>query len=79
VRRRSVIERSPTGTFVGAALLATTTNVGTTITWAFSSPPPGLPFSIGLCDGQLKVLSTVSWAAQSSWTTDVVATNNGAA
>ena len=76
---RSVVERSPTGTFVGSALLAATTNVGTTITWAFVSPPVGLPFSIGLCDGQLKVLSAVSWAAAQSWTFTVQATNNGAA
>jgi hypothetical protein len=76
---RAVIERSPTGTAIGSALSATTNNVGTTITWAFSGAPPGLPFSIGLCDGQFKVMSAISWTQSTSWTVTVVATNNGAA
>ncbi len=34
---------------------------------------------MGLCDGQVKVLSAVSWAAQTSWTSVVTAKNDGSA
>jgi hypothetical protein len=76
---RAIAERSPTGAFAGTALAAVTQNVGTSITWALVSPPPGFPFSIGLCDGQFRVLTTISWAAAQSWTTTISATNDGTA
>lgn len=64
---RSIVERSASGTFIGAAFSATNPNVGTSITWAFVSPPNGLPISIGLCDGQLRVITPFTWAAARSY------------
>ena len=69
---RSIVERSAIGTFIGTALVAQNPNVGTSITWAFVSPPIGLPISIGLCDGQLRVLTPFTWTAATSYTFTVL-------
>jgi hypothetical protein len=74
---RSVAERSSIGTLVGAPLTALLPNTGTTALWTLISPPAGLPFSLGLCDGEIKVRSTVSWATARSWVVTVQATNDG--
>ena len=68
---RSITERSATGTFIGSALNAINPNVGTSITWAFISPPVNFPISIGLCDGQLRVITPFLWTASQSYAVTV--------
>ena len=68
---RTIAERSATGTFIGPAFNALNPNVGTSITWAFVSPPNGLPISIGLCDGQLRVITPFAWTAAQSYAVTV--------
>lgn len=70
---RSINERSPTGTFIGDAMVATTSNSGTTITWALLGAS-GIPISIGLCDGQLRVLTPFHWRTRQSYTVTVQVT-----
>lgn len=59
------------------AMTSTVSSINTVVTWAFSSPPPGLPLSIGFCDGQIKVLTPTTWAAAPSYTLTITGTNDG--
>ena len=59
---RSVPERSAAGTLISPALTASVTTVNTLVTWAFVNPPPGLPLTIGYCDGQIKA-RMAAWSA----------------
>lgn len=74
---RAVPERSAPGTVVSPIMSASVSSVNTAITWAFLDPPPGLPLSIGFCDGQIKVLTPMTWATAPSYSVTVQATNDG--
>ena len=71
---RSVNERTIAGTPAGAALVATTTNIGTSIFWSINDT---VPFSIGACDGIVRVLTPVRWKVQQTYTFTVIARNDG--
>lgn len=64
---RSVNERSPTGTFIGSAMDSINSNSGTTTTWMLLQSA-GIPISIGLCDGHLRVLTPFQWRVAQSYT-----------
>lgn len=63
---RAVNERSISGSAIGGPILATNPNIGTSLIYSLNATlskpfPPAIPLSIGLCDGQLRVLKTFLW------------------
>lgn len=81
---RAVNERTISGSAIGGPILATNPNIGTSLVYSLnytlSTPsPPNVPLSIGLCDGQLRVLKTFLWRDYKQFTVFITVRNDGSA
>ncbi|RYY33779.1 cadherin repeat domain-containing protein, partial [archaeon] len=77
---RSVDERSIVGTSLAPPFAATNLNLGTSILWFVNYTTSGqVPFSVGMCDGQLRVLREFLWKDRQSYKIDLTVRNDGSA
>lgn len=78
---RTVVEKSPIGTVVsGVPIAYSDVNTKQGVMLAITAPVPtsSIPFTVGLCDGVLKVSSaTLDYAVQTSYTFTITATDTG--
>ncbi|RYE84003.1 MAG: cadherin repeat domain-containing protein, partial [Methanosarcinales archaeon] len=74
---RNVNERSPVGTLVGSALVATDDNVNQPLIWTIDSTTR-FPFSIGVCDGRITVTDpNLNFTRQSTYVLPIKVTDAG--
>jgi hypothetical protein len=75
---RAIPERSISGTNIGAPLVALNRNVGTSVLWFVNYTTSGnIPISVGMCDGQLRVLRPFLWKDARDYRVDLTIRNDG--